>query len=408
MLESAAWRNPKAMDDLRQSRLAETVRHARQNSPYYAALLGGLPEDPLAAFYAVPVTTKMDIIASGLSRAVPAALGEVRLVGKTSGSSGQPFRFEIDDLLPSRHAAQRAYVYLRAGIPRSSSILEILPGNRIDLVPDITYPTYKRRIVGYGCGSLIEHVKAVEPQLLYGNRSHLLQVAEESQARRISLSVPFVCSSSETILEEDKNILSETFGCKFFEVYGSAEASNVAFYTPEHPQWMILEPRVWVEVLDENRKPVEPGEVGELVVTTLSETISPLLRYATGDLARVGTGDGRGRSGTTLVSLEGRASDSVVDASGNKVAFWAIATPKFWGRADVAGSVSRWQVHQKADGSVTVTLEMLESARLESIRSTILQFVNSVVGDLPTTIKKVDSVHDLARGKFRAVTSEAS
>ncbi len=47
-----------------------------------------------------------------------------------------------------------------------------------------------------------------------------------------------------------------------------------------------------LEILDpETLKPVEPGEVGEMVVTTLCKEASPLIRYRTRDLTRLIPGD---------------------------------------------------------------------------------------------------------------------
>jgi phenylacetate-CoA ligase len=41
-----------------------------------------------------------------------------------------------------------------------------------------------------------------------------------------------------------------------------------------------------VEVVDQNGRPCQPGEVGEVAITTLHNFVMPLIRYATGDLAR--------------------------------------------------------------------------------------------------------------------------
>jgi phenylacetate-CoA ligase len=49
----------------------------------------------------------------------------------------------------------------------------------------------------------------------------------------------------------------------------------------------VIESAYFVEVIDPvNEKPVVPGQTGELVLTTLGRTGSPLLRYRTGDLVK--------------------------------------------------------------------------------------------------------------------------
>lgn len=83
-----------------------------------------------------------------------------------------------------------------------------------------------------------------------------------------------------------------------------------------------------------------PGAIGEIVVTTLTEPTSPLIRYATGDLARVHSAHSNGTSGLTFAGLEGRSADALVDADGRHVPFWSIASSLFWASSDIARHVS--------------------------------------------------------------------
>ena len=52
----------------------------------------------------------------------------------------------------------------------------------------------------------------------------------------------------------------------------------------------VAEDHYLIECLDCGRAPVAEGEVGELVVTSLTKECSPVLRYRTRDLTRVTTG----------------------------------------------------------------------------------------------------------------------
>ena len=59
------------------------------------------------------------------------------------------------------------------------------------------------------------------------------------------------------------------------------------------------------EIVDaDNQQPVQPGQVGELVLTTLGRHGAPLLRYRTGDLVRQSTLD-CSRLGRLEMALEG-------------------------------------------------------------------------------------------------------
>ncbi|PYJ08717.1 MAG: phenylacetate--CoA ligase, partial [Verrucomicrobia bacterium] len=72
--------------------------------------------------------------------------------------------------------------------------------------------------------------------------------------------------------------LSEQWaGARIFDHHGMTEVGPVTYECPAHPR--ILQPT--------SGKPVQPGQRGELVLTTLARTGSPLLRYRTGDLVKL-------------------------------------------------------------------------------------------------------------------------
>jgi phenylacetate-CoA ligase len=75
-------------------------------------------------------------------------------------------------------------------------------------------------------------------------------------------------------------------GARVFDHHGMTEVGPVTYECPEHPcrlhviHWAYL-----AEIINpQTRKAAGPGERGELVLTTLKRTGSPLLRYRTGDL----------------------------------------------------------------------------------------------------------------------------
>jgi phenylacetate-CoA ligase len=77
-------------------------------------------------------------------------------------------------------------------------------------------------------------------------------------------------------------------GARVFDHHGMTETGPVTHECPQHPGVLhVLEPAYYAEVIDPvSARPVPPGERGELVLTTLGRTGSPLLRYRTGDLVK--------------------------------------------------------------------------------------------------------------------------
>lgn len=100
-------------------------------------------------------------------------------------------------------------------------------------------------------------------------------------------------------------------GAVVLDHYGLTETGPVAFQRPGEPDLLhVLETSYLAEVVHpQTGASVPPGETGELVLTTLGRTSSPLLRYRTGDLVvRDAAVEGFALRGGVL----GRADDMVV------------------------------------------------------------------------------------------------
>ena len=77
-------------------------------------------------------------------------------------------------------------------------------------------------------------------------------------------------------------------GSKLFPHYGSREmALGGAICCPAHRGMHLRENHVIAEIVDEAGRPLPPGERGELVITTIGMEAMPLIRYRTGDEARI-------------------------------------------------------------------------------------------------------------------------
>jgi phenylacetate-CoA ligase len=77
-------------------------------------------------------------------------------------------------------------------------------------------------------------------------------------------------------------------GARVFDHHGMTEVGPVTYECPEKPGTLcVIESSYFAEVIDPaSGEPVAEGATGELVLTTLGRTGSPLLRYRTGDLVK--------------------------------------------------------------------------------------------------------------------------
>ncbi|HEY1190805.1 MAG TPA: AMP-binding protein [Gemmata sp.] len=116
--------------------------------------------------------------------------------------------------------------------------------------------------------------------------------------------------------------LEAAWGARVFDHYGMTEIGPVAVEAEGRPGDMyLLECDYLAEAIDPHTgRTVAEGETGELVLTNLGRTGSPLVRYRTGDVVRLAPGEApAGRPWRRLVGgILGRA-DDMIHVRGNNV-----------------------------------------------------------------------------------------
>ncbi len=131
-----------------------------------------------------------------------------------------------------------------------------------------------------------------------------------------SLNLRIALVGAEPYSEETRRRLEELFGFKAFNSYGLSEMNGpgVAFECQQQSGMHLWEDAYLPEILDPiTLEPVEPGQVGELVLTTLCREGMPILRYRTRDLTRFIPGDCPcGRKHVRLDRITGRSDDLII------------------------------------------------------------------------------------------------
>jgi phenylacetate-CoA ligase len=102
--------------------------------------------------------------------------------------------------------------------------------------------------------------------------------------------------------------LSARYRCPVIDWYSTTETGPIACSRPGGPGLALLAPDLFVELVDGAGRPVPEGTRGEIAVTGGRNPYLPLLRYRTGDFARMALVPGpRGEPEPRLLDLEGRA-----------------------------------------------------------------------------------------------------
>ncbi|MEW6718366.1 MAG: AMP-binding protein [Chloroflexota bacterium] len=140
----------------------------------------------------------------------------------------------------------------------------------------------------------------------------LLKKAEEvglTPQKDLSLRTALV--SAEPLPPPLRHRLVSEYGIKITNAYGTAELGFLAYDQVGGLEMRLLETAIIQVVHPDSGKTVNPGEAGEVVVTTFNPTY-PLIRFGTGDLAvNVDPNPGKSRQGERSIILVGRLGEAV-------------------------------------------------------------------------------------------------
>ena len=139
-----------------------------------------------------------------------------------------------------------------------------------------------------------------------GTPDYLKLILEKADAMGLELGITRAAVSGGALFPSLRAWYAER-GIACRQCYATADLGMVA-YESEAMEGMICDERVIVEIVTPGTgDPVAPGEVGEVVVTTLNPDY-PLIRFATGDLSAVLEGESPcGRSNLRIKGWMGRA-----------------------------------------------------------------------------------------------------
>jgi phenylacetate-CoA ligase len=140
-------------------------------------------------------------------------------------------------------------------------------------------------------------IDAVRPAVLLCTPTYALRLAEVAEAERDH--APLTASGVRTIIvagETGGSVsavrarIERAWGARVIDHYGLTEVGPVAFEDWDRPGGLYVNEAEFIpEVLDVQGAPVQDGELGELVLTNLGRTASPVIRYRTGDIVRACT-----------------------------------------------------------------------------------------------------------------------
>ena len=246
--------------------------------------------------------------------------------------------------------------------------------------------------------SVAAQLAAFRPHTVYGLPSALLEVADSLRDAG-DLGVRRIFTSGELLRPAVRQAISEGFGARVFDVYGSSETKEIAWECVAGSMHVNADV-VRVEVLDDADRPLPAGVEGDLVATLLVNRAMPLLRYRIGDRGSLLAGRCPcGHPFPLLGVVTGRRADVLVLADGHRVSPYALTCAM-----EQVGDVLRYQVTQLDPARLRVRAILDPSADRLRIAGRIRAAMQGEVAHfLETDVEFVDRLPTGPRAKFRVV-----
>ena len=143
--------------------------------------------------------------------------------------------------------------------------------------------------VGTGFGGMARLFRRLKPTALVSVPSIIQKALDAAEESRLPMpdTIRRVIYIGEGMDARLRRRVADTFGAQVFSYYGSSETSALGIECAEHSGIHLFGSRTLFEI---ERAPSKPDQ-GELIVTTLTQSALPLLRYRLGDIVRLRRGD---------------------------------------------------------------------------------------------------------------------
>jgi phenylacetate-CoA ligase len=316
-------------------RIREVVGHALNHAPLFrerfaAAGLEHAETLSWEGFAALPFLTKDDLRRRGAEVASTAFAPSERIAGATGGTLSSPVPYFLDrESYWRRWGATLAFdrwLGYRPGMRAA-----YLWGARQDWPPS---PGWKARLRSalltrahvYPSAPLDDAIMegfardlaAWRPALLQAYPTPLAIFADFLRRRGLRPDVGALSCTAEPLLPDQRATIRDSFGVEPTDWYGARECGRIGMECARHDGLHVNAYGLHVEIA-----PVEgledPG-LGEIVITDLWNLAFPLIRYRTGDMARLAEAPcACGLASPRLFDIAGRTADTFVNSRGQRV-----------------------------------------------------------------------------------------
>ena len=392
-------------------RLATLTDYARRHVPYYRDHLPDIPIKTLDDLQSLPILERIvrrDDPDAFINPAVPSY---ARWEGRTSGSTGTPLRYMLGREAVREQTA--AYHGLMAYYGCSFSEVKVRIAGATVIPPDRLKPPFWVYIDRYhqwlfslhnlGPQTYRQYLKAMyKANAAFGSGYAgawrlLTRLALDNGDTAPKLRRIF--TDAEGLSPGEQDDIEKLFSARVHQTYGTAEVGMTAVQC-EHRNYHVLSRSKIVEILDDNRQPVAPGESGQIFITDLTNHNAPFIRYGTGDIGTLAENSCPcGLQGMTLSRIVGRLDDYIVTPDGRMLTRLDFVLKVDYG-------VKESQLVQKSPDTLVIRLVPSKDYN-DELQQRIIDNARSYMGPkMQISVELTDRLPRTAGGKVRYVVRE--
>jgi phenylacetate-coenzyme A ligase PaaK-like adenylate-forming protein len=327
----------------------------------------------------------------------------------TGGTSGSPLHFYTN---ASRSAIEYAYLTsswgragYRLGMPMAVLRSRVIRAERDGLYheydPILRHHHYSSfHVSDENMRRYIEHISTIGPCFLHVYPSTVAALARflRRTGQQVPANIQGIIAESEIVYPEQRKMVEEVFGCRYFSCYGHTEKLVLAVECEHSSNYHVWPTYGYFELLDEDGQPVTtPGQRGEIVGTGFINTVMPFIRYRTGDWATY-VGDrceACGRQHVIIRDIRGhRTQEVLVAADGSEISWTALNM-----HDDTFSRVRQFQFMQETWGQAVLRIVPGDGFNEADAGRICRNLGRKLDGQLTFTIEAVDAIHLSARGK---------
>lgn len=408
-ITSNQWLNREALAQLQFKRARAIIHHAAARVPYYRnvfAAAGVSPEQftALADIQQFPLLTKYDVFYH-TERLFVENSTDYRFSSVTSGTTGMPLKVWRNLYAIKRENAFIARQCQWAGVKQGERRLW-LRGDKV--VPsDNTQPPFWRYSVADNtiimssfhlseryAAAYIRAMEAFDPVFGMAYSSPLAFLARyllNKGLRYRGKSLRCFITSSETLTDEQRQVITQAFGCRIFDWYGSSERVS-AIGTCEYGNYHLLSDYALTELV-----PQTDG-TATLIGTGFDNFLMPLIRYPLDDVVVPAEPDYEcpcQRHFPVIERIIGRTADYLLKADGSRLFMACMLIDKL-------DNVLESQIRQDTLNEISILLVLTEGGVVNE--QAVVTLAQELLGKtMRVTVKQVKQISKTSTGKFRAI-----